>query len=211
MIKKIFLMMVLMTLLLSGCHFPSANSTPTPLPTPTPDYGMQIYYGLGMSIYLPPTYVAEDIKTQLPGIIETLTSLLGSKEGGLKDIIDNLEENISWYGYDSGTAAVYPTRLVIIHNKTLAKTPLSLVIYGLERVLRKENVEVDSDTLTLNGRETYRFTYSQAGNAWVAYVFKAEEQLWLSVFITTPANLAVSLGDYDVSVGSMSIAPLPAQ
>lgn len=209
--KKIFLMMVLMTLLLSGCHFPSAKSTPTPAPTPTPNYGMQLYYGLGMSIYLPPTYVAEDIKTQLPGIIETLTTLLGSKDGAVKDFIDNLEENISWYGYDSGTAAVYPTRLVIIHNKTLAKTPLSLVIYGLERVLRRENVEVDSDTLTLGNRETYRFTYSQAGNAWVAYVFKAEEQLWLSVFITTPANLAVSLGDYDVSVGSMSIAPLPAQ
>jgi len=209
--KKFFLMMVLMISLLSGCNFPSAKSTPTPAPTPTPNYGMQLYYGLGMSIYLPPTYVAEDIKTQLPGIIETLTTLLGSKDGAVKDFIDDLEGNISWYGYDSGTAAVYPTRLVVIHNKTLAKTPLSLVIYGLERVLRKENVEVDSDTLTLGNRETYRFTYSQAGNAWVAYVFKAEEQLWLSVFITTPANLAISLTEYDVSVGSMIIAPLPAQ
>ena len=209
--KKIVLTVVLMILLLTGCHFPSAKSTPTPAPTPTPNFGMQLYYGLGMSIYLPPTYVAEDIKTQLPGIIETLTTLLGSKDGAVKDFIDDLEGNISWYGYDSGTAAVYPTRLVVIHNKTLAKTPLSLVIYGLERVLRKENVEVDSDTLTLGNRETYRFTYSQAGNAWVAYVFKAEEQLWLSVFITTPANLAVSLNEYDVSVGSMIIAPLLAQ
>jgi hypothetical protein len=65
--------------------------------------------------------------------------------------------------------------------------------------------------LTLGARETYRFTYSQAGNAWVAYVFKAEDQLWLSVFITTPENLALSLNEYDVSIGSMRIEPLPAQ
>ncbi len=209
--KKFFLMMVLMILLLSGCNFPSAKSTPTLAPTPTPNYGMQLYYGLGMALYLPPSYVAEDIKTQLPNINQALTNLFNSDSGTVKDILNNLEENISWYGYDSATDASYPTRLVVLRNKPLAKTPLNLVIYGLERVLKSENVEVLSETLTLGARETYRFTYSQAGNAWVAYVFKAEEQLWLSVFITTPANLAVSLNEYDVSVGSMIIAPLPTQ
>ena len=209
--KKIILIFALMTLLLTACNFPSVKNTPTPTPSPTPDNSMQLYQGLGMSIYLPPSYVAEDIKTELPNILETITNLVGSQDGFLGDIINNLEDNISWYGFDGSTPAIYPTRLVVIRNKPLAKTPVSLLTYALERILKGEGVEVDSDTLTINGRELNRFSYAEGEHAWVAYIFNAEDQLWLSVFITTPANLAASLKDYDTSIGSIVVEPLPAE
>lgn len=209
--NKTNLIMVIMALLLSACNLPFGKKTPTPVPTPTPDPGMQLYQGLGMQIMLPPSYVSEDIKTQLPKIIETITNLVGSSDGILGDLIANLEDNIAWYGYDSGTPAVYPTRLVVIRNESLSNTPISLITFALERILSDENVEVDSDSITVGGRDLTRFTYSKEGSAWVAYVFKAEGQLWLSVFVTTPANLAVSLADYDASIGSMQIEPLPAE
>lgn len=209
--SKTFLVLMLIMLLLTACSFPFLKKVPTPMPTPTPDLSMQLYQGNGMSIYLPPSYIAEDIKTQLPNIIETITNLIGSGNSTAKDLLDDLENNVAWYGYDGGTPAVYPTRLVVIKNKTLANTPVSLLTFALERFIGGENITVDSDTLTVNGREMTRFTYSKEGNAWVAYIFKAEGQLWLSVFITTPANLAVSLEDYNSSIGSMIIDPVPAE
>lgn len=209
--SKTFLVLMLIMLLLTACSFPFLKKVPTLMPTPTPDLSMQLYQGNGMSIYLPPSYIAEDIKTQLPNIIETITNLIGSGNSTAKDLLDDLENNVAWYGYDGGTPAVYPTRLVVIKNKTLANTPVSLLTFALERFISGENITVNSDTLTVNGREMTRFTYSKEGNAWVAYIFKAEGQLWLSVFITTPANLAVSLEDYNSSIGSMIIDPVPAE
>jgi hypothetical protein len=209
--SKTFLVLMLIMLLLTACSFPFLKKVPTPMPTPTPDLSMQLYQGNGMSIYLPPSYIAEDIKTQLPNIIETITNLIGSGNSTAKDLLDDLENNVAWYGYDGGTPAVYPTRLVVIKNKTLVNTPVSLLTFALERFISGENITVNSDTLTVNGREMTRFTYSKEGNAWVAYIFKAEGQLWLSVFITTPANLAVSLEDYNSSIGSMIIDPVPAE
>jgi hypothetical protein len=39
-------------------------------------------------------------------------------------------------------------------------------------------------------------------------IFQKESRLWISVFITTPANMVSSLEDYDTSIGSMRIDPI---
>lgn len=208
----VIMVMALMMVSILACNIPLTKkiTAPTPTLTPTPDNRMQLYYGIGMQIMLPPSYIAEDIKTELPNIVETITNLIGSSEGILGDLVNNLEDNIAWYGFDGGTPAVYPTRLVVVKNHSLAKMPISLLTLTLEQLLGID-AQVDRDSLTLNGRDVTRFTYSKDANAWAAYLFKAEDQLWLSVFVTTPANLAASLADYDISIGSMQIDPLPSQ
>ncbi len=208
--KKIVLIFTVMLLTVVSCNLPLQKKTavPTPTPTPTPDMSMQWYYGEGMQIMLPPSYIAEDIKEQLPSIIETITNIVGSSEGFAADLIKDLEGNVAWYGFDGGTPAVYPTRLIVVKNKSLAGFPVGVLTLGLEQVLSRNNTVVDRDTLTLDGRDVTRFTYSKDDHAWAAYIFKEESRLWISVFITTPANMAVSLEDYDDSVGSMQIDPI---
>lgn len=169
---------------------------------------MQLYYGEGMQIMLPPTYIAEDIKSELPSIIETITNLVGTTDGFAGDLIKDLEGNISWYGYDGGTPAVFPTRLIVIRNKSLAGLPVSVLTLGLEQILGRNDTEVDRESLTLAGRDVTRFTYSKDANAWAAYIFKEENRLWISVFITTPANMAAALDEYDTSIESMTIDPI---
>ena len=169
---------------------------------------MQWYYGEGMQILLPPSYIAEDIKTQLPSIIETITNLVGSTDGFAADLIKDLEGNVAWYGFDGGTPAVYPTRLIVVRNKSLAGFPVGVLTLGLEQVLSRNNTVVDRDTLTLDGRDVTRFTYSKDDHAWAAYIYKEQSRLWINVFITTPANMAMSLEDYDTSIGSMQIDPI---
>lgn len=208
--KKILLILSVMLLTVVSCNLPLQKKTATPLPTPTPtpDNSMQWYYGEGVQIMLPPSYIAEDIKTQLPSIIETITNLIGSSEGFAADLIKDLEGNVAWYGFDGGTPAVYPTRLIVVKNKSLAGFPVGVITVGLEQVLGRNNTEVNRDTLTLDGRDVTRFTYSKDEHAWAAYIFKEESRLWISVFITTPANMAMSLEDYDTSIGSMQIDPI---
>ena len=203
--KKVILIFGVLLLAVTACNFPVAKKTTTPAPTPTPDTSMQLYYGDGMQIMLPPSFIAEDIKTQLPSIIETLTDLVGDSEGFARDLIREIEGNVAWYGFDGDTPAVYPTRLIVIKNKSLAGLPVSVIMLGLEKVLGRNNTEVDRDSLTLNGRDVTRFTYSKDSNAFAAYLFKEQHRLWIGIFITTPANMAVSLADYNTSIGSMQI------
>jgi hypothetical protein len=210
--KKIFLILSVMLLTVVSCNIPlqkkTATPTPAPTPTPTPDMSMQWYYGEGMQIMLPPSYIAEDIKEQLPSIIETITNVVGSSEGFAADLIKDLEGNIAWYGFDGGTPAIYPTRLIVVKNKSLAGFPVSVLTLGLEQVLSRNNTLVDRDTLSFDGRDVTRFTYSKDANAWAAYIFKEENRLWINIFITTPANMATSLDDYDTSIGSIQIDPV---
>ncbi len=208
--KKLILILSVMLLTVVSCNIPLQKKTaiPTPTPTPTPELGMQLYYGDGMQILLPPSYIAEDIKAQLPSIIETITNLVGSTEGFAADLIKDLEGNVAWYGFDGGTPAVYPTRLIVVRNKSLAGFPVGVLTLGLEQVLSRNNTAVDRDNLTLDGRDVTRFTYSKEEHAWAAYIFKEESRLWISVFITTPANMATSLNEYDNSIGSMQIDPI---
>ena len=206
--RTIFLLLIVILLTVVSCNIPLTKVAPTPTPSPTPDMSMQWYYGEGMQIMLPPSYIAEDIKEQLPSIIETITNLVGSSEGFAGDLVKDLEGNVAWYGFDGGTPAVYPTRLVVVKNKSLAGFPVSFLTLGLEQVLSRNDTQVDRDSLTLEGREVTRFTYSKDANAWAAYIFKEEGRLWINVFITTPANMATSLEDYDTSIGSIQIDPI---
>ena len=206
--KKIILLLIVMLLVVASCNIPLRKVIPTPTPTPTPDLSMQLYYGEGMQIMLPPSYIAEDIKDQLPAIIETITNLVGTSDGFAADLVKDLEGNVAWYGFDGGTPAVYPTRLIVVKNKSLAGLPVGMITLGLEQVLGRDSTQVDRDTLTLDGREVTRFTYSKDANAWAAYIFKEEGWLWINVFITTPANMATSLDDFDTSIGSIQIDPI---
>jgi hypothetical protein len=114
------LILSVMLLTVVSCNIPlqkkTATPAPTPTPSPTPDMSMQLYYGDGMQILLPPSYIAEDIKSQLPSIIETITNIVGSSEGFAADLVKDLEGNVAWYGFDGGTPAVYPTRLIVVKN-----------------------------------------------------------------------------------------------
>lgn len=203
---RILLILLVLMILTMACSLPSFGKKDTPIPpTPTPDNAMQLYYGTGMQIMLPKSYVAEDIDSALPTIIATIKNFVGGESSPLSGLVDSIEGNIGWYGYDGGTAAVYPTRLIILRNKAFSKLPISMITLGLEQVLGGDSALVDSDTIRLGGREVTRLTYSKDSTAWAAYLFKEADYLWMTLFLTTPANLAAEMGDFELSVGSIEI------
>lgn len=203
---RIPLILLVLMILTVACSLPSFGKKETPAPpTPTPETGMQLYYGTGMQIMLPPSYVAEDIDSALPTIIATIKDFVGGESGPLSGLVNSIEGNIGWYGYDSGTAAVYPTRLIILRNKAFSKLPISMITLGLEQVLGNDSALVDSDSIILGGRDVTRLSYSKDSTAWAAYLFKEADYLWLALYITTPANLAAEMDDYELSVGSIQI------
>lgn len=203
---RIPLMLLVVMILTVACSLPSFGNKETSIPpTPTPDTGMQLYYGNGMQIMLPTSYVAEDIDSALPTIIATIKDFVGGESGPLSGLVDSIEGNIGWYGYDGGTAAVYPTRLIILRNKAFSKLPISMITLGLEQVLGNDSALVDSDSIKLGGRDITRLSYSKDSTAWVAYLFKEADYLWVALYLTTPANMAAEMDDFEFSVGSIQI------
>ena len=202
---RIPLILMVLMILTMACSLPFGEKDMPISPTPTPDTGMQLYYGTGMQIMLPNTYVAEDIDSALPNIIATIKDFIGGESSPLSGLVDSIEGNVGWYGYDGGTAAVYPTRLIILRNKTFSKLPVSMITLGLEQVLGNDSALVDSDSVKLGGRNITRLSYSKDTTAWVAYLFKETDYLWMTLFLTTPANMAAEMDDFELSVGSILI------
>jgi hypothetical protein len=205
---RIPLILLILTILTMACSLPLIGKKDTPVaptPTPTPDSGLQLFYGTGMQIMLPKTYVAEDIDSALPTIIDTIKDFVGGEGGPLSGLVDSIEGNVGWYGYDGGTPAVYPTRLIVLRNKTFSKLPVSMITLGLEQILGNDSALVDSDSLKLGGRNLTRLSYSKDSTAWVAYLFKEADYLWMALYLTTPANMAAEMDIFELSVGSILI------
>ena len=158
-----------------------------------------------MQIMLPPTYISEDINSALPSIIATIKDFIGGESSPLAGLVDSIEGNVGWYGYDSAKAAVYPTRLIILRNKAFSKLPVSMITLGIEKVLGNDSALVDSDSISLGGRDVTRLSYAKDSTAWAAYLFKEADYLWITLYLTTPANLAAEMSNYELSVGSISI------
>jgi hypothetical protein len=206
--KKWTLLLVAGILLLTSvaCNLPSLlQGTPTAEPTPTPDLGMVWYSGIGMQILLPDTYEQRDAKQDLGGILNSLDQFIGGQDSPLASLTDNLEGNIAWWGADTAAPAVSPTQLLIVKNVALEGVPLSLIKSGVKMFLGNDTDALQTSDLTLGSREVTRFNYGKEDTGWSAYVFKAQSQLWVVLFITQPANLAAQQDNFDYSVSSMVI------
>ena len=204
--NRVLLILLVLVTVTMACSLPSFGKKSTPdSPNPTPETGMQIYYGTGMQIMLPLTYISEDINSALPSIIATIKDFIGGESSPLAGLVDSIEGNVGWYGYDSAKAAVYPTRLIILRNKAFSKLPVSMITLGIEKVLGNDSALVDSDSISLGGRDVTRLSYAKDSTAWAAYLFKEADYLWITLYLTTPANLAAEMSNYELSVGSISI------
>ena len=204
--NRVLLILLVLVTVTMACSLPSFGKKSTPdSPTPTPETGMQLYYGTGMQIMLPPTYISEDINSALPSITATIKDSIGGESSPLAGLVDSIEGNVGWYGYDSAKAAVYPTRLIILRNKAFSKLPVSMITLGIEKVLGNDSALVDSDSISLGGRDVTRLSYAKDSTAWAAYLFKEADYLWITLYLTTPANLAAEMSNYELSVGSISI------
>lgn len=204
--NRVLLILLVLVTVTMACSLPLFGKKSTPdSPTPTPETGMQLYYGTGMQIMLPPTYISEDINSALPSIIATIKDFIGGESSPLAGLVDSIEGNVGWYGYDSAKAAVYPTRLIILRNKAFSKLPVSMITLGIEKVLGNDSALVDSDSISLGGRDVTRLSYAKDSTAWAAYLFKEADYLWITLYLTTPANLAAEMSNYELSVGSISI------
>lgn len=189
-----------------ACNLP-LSPRGTPEPTPTPDYGMVWYQGEGMQILLPDTYVARNIQDDLPGILAAIRSFIGEGDSPLSSLVDNLEGNVAWWGYDAGAPAVSPVQLLIIKNESLEKSPVSLIGTALRLFLGRNAESLQTTSYTKDRRDITCFSYAHENTGWQAYVFKEQGILWVVLFITPPANLAAQQVYFDYSVNSMLIAP----
>lgn len=203
--RLLILLSVLILLSTSACNL-LASSKPTPTPQPPPP-GMERYYGEGMSIMLPPSFKERNVQEDLPAVIDTIKKFTGGEDGLLSGLLDNIEKNVAWWGWDSETLEENPLYLLVLKNKPLHSIPLTAAAIGLERILNSEEAQVEQSTVRLGGRSMVRFKFVKDEVAWVAYAFKEQGYLWLSLFIFTPEGLIGAQSSFDSSMGTITIDP----
>lgn len=200
---------LLMVLTVSACSFLSfKKDEPTPEATPS---GMDRYYGQGMSIMLPTSYRERDVQEDLPTAIETIKNISGGDDGLLSGLLNNIDKNVVWWGWDSETIEENPLYLLIVKNKALNALPLTATAIGLERVLTSEGAYVEQSSLHLGGRAMVRFKFVKDEIAWIAYAFKEQGYLWLSVFVFTPEGLIGAQKSFEISMGTITIDPVQSE
>lgn len=209
MLKRLLLLFsVLVMLSVSACNLLSFNKqTPTPEPTPS---GMERYYGQGMSIMLPPSFKERDVQEDLPTVIDTIKRFTGGEDGLLSGLLNNIEKNVAWWGWDSETIEENPLYFLVIKNKALHAFPLTATAIGLERILNSEDAQVEQSTLHLGGRSMVRFKFVKDEVAWIAYAFKEQSHLWINIFIFTPEGLIGAQKTFEDSMGTITIDPNPS-
>ncbi|MGB4595938.1 MAG: hypothetical protein WBI14_08540 [Anaerolineaceae bacterium] len=201
---KLLLVGLVFVLVTMACSL-TGGAEPLPTPTPTPDLGWQWYEGAQMKLMLPPSWVQRDVAQDLPAILETIKTFFSGDSNFLTELIDDFEGNVAWWGYDGGSPAVYPTRLLIIHNAKFEATPLSLLSTAIRLLGGSDADSIVSSNGIFAGMDMVKFSQATDQTGWVAYAFKAESQLWVAVFMTTPANLAAQAKDFEKSIESIVI------
>jgi hypothetical protein len=204
--KALILLSVFVLLLTSACDlFAADESNPTSVPEPS---GMERYYGQGMSIMLLPSYQERNVRDDLPKVIDVLTRFTGGDDGVLGGLLENVEQDVAWWGWDSETIEENPLRLLIIKNKALHALPITATAIALERALNSDTARVEQSTLRLGGRSIVRLKYVKEDVAWIAYAFKEQEHFWLTLFIFTPEGLIGAQDSFEKSISTIIIDPV---
>lgn len=202
--KRLLLVVLVLTLVTMACSL-SGGTKAVPTPTPTPDLGWQWYEGDQMEILLPPSWIERDIAQDMPSIIDTIKTFFAGDSNIVTTLINDFEGNVAWWGYDGASPAVYPTRLLIIHNADFEATPLSLISSSIRLLGGSSADSIVSSKGEYAGYDMVKFSQATDQTGWVAYAFKAEGKLWAVVFMTTPANLAAQAKNFEESVDSIII------
>jgi len=179
----------------------------TPTATPTPDLGLVRLQGAGMSIMLSNTYIGADITPDLPGIVESIKNFFGEGSDIYNKLVDGIEKNIAWWGYDSATPE--PTKLLVFKNDQFNFVPLTAIHLAIQTVIQKQNNAIESKQVTLEGREMIRLNYAKDNSAWVAYLFKEGGQLWGFLWMTSPSTMQITSSMYETYMGTVIIDPVP--
>ena len=178
----------------------------TPTATPTPNLGLVRLQGAGMSIMLTNTYIGADITPDLPGIVETIKNFFGEGSDIYNKLMDGIEKNIAWWGYDSATPE--PTKLLVFKNDQFNFVPLTAIHLAIQTVIQKQNNAIESKQVTLEGREMIRLNYAKDNNAWVVYLFKEGGQLWGFLWMTSPSTMQITASMYETYMGTVIIDPV---
>ena len=211
MAKRIFAFLALLLVVVIGFYkiFPASKKAPTQ--PATPPSGMEWFQGNSMKIMLPSSYQERQVRDDLPRVIETIKWFTGGDNGLLGGLLDNIEQNVAWWGWDSETLEENPLRLLVIKNKALHAVPITAAAYGLEYILNNEETKVEQNTVQLGGRSVVRFKYVTADHAWIAYAFKEQDYLWLNLFRFTPEGLIGAQSSFEESVSTIQIDPVGSE
>ncbi len=185
----------------------SVSSTPTQIVS-TDSSKKQIYYGDGVEITLPDTFIVGDAE-DIEALLEEEALLNSEHVKGVETMFDNFKEDILLWGYDTNPTGEGKIGLFVMKNEQFGGMSLMIISAFSQSLIGSQVEIVEQEIITIGDRKVLRFLTS-SGDLEVAgsqafYIFNEDGKLWIIGFFTNTELVQDRLEDFDDAVASFKI------
>lgn len=229
--KKLIVLIVCLTLNLAimACHIPLVSQTvgiqeevpkateleemedisPTPTQTASPESGVkQVYYGDGIEITLPDTFVVGEAE-EIEALLNEETLLDSGYSQDVEVMFQNFKDDILLWGYDTNPARQGETGLFVIKNEQFGGMSLMLISAFIQPMIGSQVEIIEQQIMTIGERNVLRFLATPGEvdmeGTQTFYIFNEDGKLWVIGFLTNMDLDQERLDRFDDAVASFQI------
>lgn len=229
--KKLIVLIVCLTLNLAimACHIPLVSQTvgmqeevskatepeetedisATPTQTVIAISGLkQVYYGDGIEITLPDTFVVGEAE-EIEALLNEETLLDSGYAQDVEAMFQNFKDDILLWGYDTNPARQGETGLFVIKNEQFGGMSLMLISAFTKSMIGSQVDIVEQKIMTIGDLSVLRFLTSpkdlDMDGIQAFYIFNEDGKLWVIGFLTNTDLSQEHLDGFDDAVASFKI------
>jgi hypothetical protein len=183
--------------------------SPTPTQTTSPNSGLkQVYYGEGIEITLPDTFVVGEVE-EIEALLEEESLLNSGYAQDVEAMFQNFKDDILLWGYDTNPLNPGQTGLFIIKNEQFGGMTLMIISAFAKSVIGSQVDIVEQEIMTIGDRNVLRLLTSPAEfdleGTQAFYIFNEDGKLWVIGFLTNSDLGQERLEGFDEAVASFKI------
>lgn len=185
------------------------NISPQPTLTAIPNSGVkQIYYGDGIEITLPDTFVVGEAE-EIEALLKEETLLDSGYAQDVQAMFQNFKDDILLWGYDTNSTIAGQTGLFVIKNEQFGGMSLMLISAFIQPMIGTQVEIIDQEILAIGDRSVLRLLTTpgelEMEGTQAFYLFNEDGKLWVIGFLTNTDLSQERLEGFDDAVASFKI------
>jgi len=168
----------------------------------------QVYYGSGVEITLPETFVVGEAE-EFEALLEEEALLNGEHAQSIEAMFENFKDDILLWGYDTNPSSQGETGLFVIKNEQFGGMSLMIISAFAQSMIGSQVEIVEQERVTIDDRDMLRFL-TMTGElglegSQVFYIFNEDGKLWIIGFFTNADQVQEHVQDFNDAVASFKI------
>lgn len=184
-----------------------SSSTPTQIASNTSG-ARQVYYGNGIEITLPDTFVVGEAE-EIEALLKEEALLTGEHAQTIELMFENFKDDILLWGYDTNPTNQGETGLFVMKNEQFGGMSLMLISAFIQPMIGSQVEIIEQEIMTIGDRNVLRFLANpvelDVQGTQVFYIFNEDGKLWIIGFLTNTDLAQDRLQGFDDAAASFKI------